>query len=366
MLFEPAAIGRLQTRNRLVRSATYDGMGDRDGHVSAGQISLYTGLARGGVGLIITGLTSVHTSGRLSAFQNTVHDDGCIPGWRRLVQAVHRHGARIALQLAHGGREAHKFQAYRHIEAIAPSFVPDDPYCDASYRGITDDEIATVIRAFGDGARRAREAGFDAVQVHGAHAYLVSQFLSPFTNHRIDRWGGGFENRSRFVQEVYRDIRSKVGPDFPVMIKIGVADGFDGGLEFKEGCRVAMQCAQWGFDALEISQGLRGNTYAQTEFRTVVDGPGQQAYFRDWCREVKSRVNVPVMMVGGLRHPALMEDLLRRGEADLVALCRPLIREPDLIRVWENDRRHEPICISCNLCFEALLDGRPLACALDD
>jgi len=150
------------------------------------------------------------------------------------------------------------------------------------------------------------------------------------------------------------------------MIKIGVEDGFVGGLEFSEGCRVAVQCAQWGFDALEISQGLRGKFYAQTEFRTGIDRPGRDAYFRNWCREGKSQVDIPVMMVGGLRNLELMEDIIRCGEADFISLCRPLIREPDLIRVWGRSRQHKPACISCNLCFEALLDMRPLGCVVND
>ncbi len=366
MIFESTTIGNMRIRNRFVRSATYDGMAKRGGEVSDEQVALYTALARGGVGLIITGLTSVHPSGRISGFQNTIHDHGCVSNMKRLVDAAHRHGARVALQLAHAGREAYKYQAYRHSEAIAPSVIPDDPFCGASYRAMTDDEIATVVEAFGDAARSAREAGFDAVQIHGAHAYLISQFLSPFTNRRTDQWGGSVENRSRFLHEIYRNIRAKVGPDYPVMIKIGVEDGFDGGLAFKDGCRIAVECAQWGFDALEISQGLRGKKYSQTEFRTAIDRPGRDAYFRNWCSEVKSRVSTPVMMVGGLRSPALMEAVIRNGEADLVSLCRPLIREPDLIRCWEGDLDHKPACISCNRCFEALLDGRPLGCTVDE
>lgn len=365
MIFDTIAIGGLRLRNRLVRSATYDGMAQRDGKVSEAQLALYSALALGGAGLIVTGLTSVHPSGQISGFQNTVHDDGCIPGLRRLVDTVHRQGARIALQLAHAGREAHIYQAYRRAEAVAPSIINGDPYCEASYRAMTGDEIEAVARAFGDGARRAREAGFDAVQIHGAHAYLVSQFLSPFTNRRTDRWGGNFENRNRFLHDLYQAVRTSVGQHYPVMIKLGVEDGFSGGLEFQDGCRIAEQCAQWGFDALEISQGLRGKRYAQTEFRTAIDRPGRDAYFHNWCREVKARVDIPVIMVGGLRRPALMKAVIRDAEADLVSLCRPLIREPDLIRRWQQERDYEPTCISCNRCFEALLKGRPLRCAVD-
>ena len=366
MLFQPTTIGTLNLRNRFVRSATFDGMAGKDGRVSDDQIALYTRLARGGVGLIITGMASVHPSGQISGTQNTLHDDDCIAGLQRLAAAAHGQGAMIAMQLAHAGREAFRYQTHKGATAIAPSVVPADPYCQAVYRAMTDEEIQAIIQAFGDGARRAREAGFDAVQIHGAHAYLVSQFLSPFANRRNDAWGGSPENRMRFLTAVYRAVRAAVGPDFPVMIKLGVADGFPQGLEFADGCQVAVECAGWGFDALEISQGLRGKHYSQTEFRTAVDGPQREAYFRHWCREVKSRVAVPVMMVGGLRRPDQMEAIIAGGEADFIALCRPLVREPDLIARWAGGDRKKPDCISCNACFEALLDLHPLACSIND
>lgn len=363
MLFHPTAIGNMKLRNRFVRSATFDSMAGKGGRVSDDQIALYTRLARGGVGLIVTGMASVHPSGQISGYQNTVYDDNCIAGLQRLTAAVHRQGARIALQLAHAGREAFKYLAHKHSTALVPSIVPDDPHSEAVCRAMTDEEIENIIQAFGDGARRAREAGFDAVQIHGAHAYLFSQFLSPFSNRRIDRWGGSLENRMRFLSAVYQEVRTAVGADFPVMIKLGVEDGFPHGLQFAEGCRAAVECAGWGFDALEISQGLRGKHYSQTEFRTAIDRPEREAYFRNWCREVKTRVTVPVMMVGGLRRPEQMEAFLRDGEADFMALCRPLIREPDLIERWAAGDLKKPDCIFCNACFSALLELKPLACA---
>lgn len=363
-LFRSTTIGKLKLRNRFVRSATFDGMAKKDGRVSDDQIALYTRLARGGVGLVVTGMASVHPSGQISGYQNTVHDDRCIAGLQRLAAAVHRRGAKVALQLAHAGREAFKYLAHKHATALAPSVVPDAPCGEAACRAMTDEEIEDIVRAFGDGARRAREAKFDAVQIHGAHAYLFSQFLSPFSNRRNDRWGGSLENRMRFLSAVYRAVRTAVGADFPVMIKLGVADGFPHGLQFEEGCRAAVECAGWGFDALEISQGLRGEHYSQTEFRTAIDRPEREAYFRDWCREVKARVAVPVMMVGGLRRLEQMEAFLRDGEADFMALCRPLIREPGLIERWAGGELKEPDCISCNACFNALLELQPLACAI--
>jgi 2,4-dienoyl-CoA reductase-like NADH-dependent reductase (Old Yellow Enzyme family) len=227
---------------------------------------------------------------------------------------------------------------------------------------MTEEEIREIVRAFGDASRRAREAGLDAVQLHAAHAYLPSQFLSPFTNRRTDQWGGDLENRLRLHREIYRDMRAKVGEDYPVFVKIGVQDGFPGGLEFHEGKRAAQSLAEWGFDGLEISSGLRGKGYENSEFKTGVNRPGREAYFEEWCREIRKRVTVPVMMVGGLRSFDLMEQVIRNGEADFVSLCRPLIREPGIIRDWKDKDRHRATCISCNKCFDALLKGEELHC----
>ncbi|MGD9974580.1 MAG: NADH:flavin oxidoreductase [Desulfatirhabdiaceae bacterium] len=365
-LFERASIKTISLENRLVRSATYDGMAEKSGHVSENQIALYQKLAAGGVGLIITGIASVHPSGRISAFQNAIDSDDTIPGLKKLVDAAHAHGSKIALQLFHGGRECSVYQKAKKSMAIAPSVISNDPYCDHEYRAITEDEIATVIQAFGKAAARAMSAGFDAVQIHAAHAYLFSQFLSPATNHRTDSWGGSLENRLSFLHHVYQTIRAEVGTDYPVLIKLGVADGFPGGLAFEEGKKVAVQCAQWGFDAIEISQGLRGKRYSQTEFRTGIRDREEEGYFRTWCRDIKSAVDIPVMMVGGLRSPELMEDMLQNGESDFISLSRPLIREPDIVNRWKNNGFSKPACISCNRCFDNLLKGIPLHCAIED
>jgi 2,4-dienoyl-CoA reductase-like NADH-dependent reductase (Old Yellow Enzyme family) len=228
---------------------------------------------------------------------------------------------------------------------------------------MTEAEIWVLIQAFGDAAKRAREAGFDSVQVHAGHGYLFSQFLSPHTNRRSDIWGGELENRLRFHREVYLDIRRKIGKYYPILIKLGVQDGFTGGLEFREGMQAAQLLSQWGYDALEISLGLRGEWYEGTEFRTNIDCVGREAYYRQWCREIKRQVNVPVMMVGGLRSFELMEEVIHKNEADFISLCRPLIREPNIIKEWEKGNRRKSACISCNKCLEGLRKGEIVHCA---
>lgn len=361
ILFEPIKIRSMDLRNRFIRSATYDGFADKNGYVTEDQIGLYSMLAEGGVGLIITGITSVHPTGQFSRSQNSIAGDEFIHGLKKLTAAVHKRGAKIALQLFHAGREA-RFPGSQDGFPLAPSFLEIDPYFKAAHREMTQNEIWEVVHAFGDGARRAREAGFDAVQIHAAHAYLLSQFLSPFTNRRLDKWGGNLKNRLHIHRSIYQDIREKIGNDYPLLIKIGVQDGFLGGLEFKEGKLATKFLAELGFDALEISGGLRGPTYKDTEFRTKINDLTREAYYRNGCCEIKKEVDVPVMLVGGLRTFELMEEIVQNQEADFISLSRPLIREPNIINDWKRGDRHRAKCISCNKCLEGLRKGEALGC----
>jgi len=365
ILFEPMKIVDMDLTNRFVRSATGECCADKKGHATQKLVDLYSRLAEGGVGLIIAGITYVHPTGQVSATQNSMAEDGVIDGFKRVTAAVHSRGAKIAIQLFHAGRAA-RFPDSKEQLPMGPSFFEGDPHFKAPYRTMTVTEIWEIVSAFGDGARRAREAGFDAVQIHGAHGYLLSQFLSPFTNRRDDEWGGSLENRIRIHHAIYKDIRGKVGKDYPVLIKIGVQDGFPGGLTFGEGRLAAKSLAQWGFDALEISLGVRGIIYEETEFRTKIDRLDREAYYRNWTRDVKKEVDVPVMMVGGLRTFELMEEIVQKGESDFISLSRPLIREPGLINDWKRGDRHRAKCISCNQCLEGLRVGESLRCIQEE
>jgi 2,4-dienoyl-CoA reductase-like NADH-dependent reductase (Old Yellow Enzyme family) len=273
---------------------------------------------------------------------------------------VHDLGAKIAVQLFHAGRESGK--VYHKRPGLAPSFVPDDPLFTAPHREMEKDEIEAVCEAFGDATGRARAAGFDAVQIHGAHAYLLSQFLSPFTNRRKDEWGGSLQNRLRLHRRIIQAMRSSVGPDFPILMKLGVEDGFSGGLEFQEGLAAAEILADEGLDAVEVSSGLRGKGYQHTEFRRGIYSPRREGYFRDWCRQIKARVDIPVIMVGGIRSFDVAASFVQDGIADMVSLSRPLIREPNLIARWQKGDREPATCVSCNRCMEALLEAKPFGC----
>ncbi|MFC1820552.1 NADH:flavin oxidoreductase [Thermodesulfobacteriota bacterium] len=364
ILFQPIKIKDVELKNRFVRSATFD-RSDKSGHVTKGLIETYSKLAAGGVGLIVTGLTNVHPVGQVAPFQTSIADNDCIPGFKELTTVVHDKGAKIAIQLAHAGRSSHMPQTKdTNRPVLAPSFIKDDPYFDSqNYRSMNEEEILEIIEAFGNAADRARTAGFDGIQLHAAHAYLPSQFLSPFTNKRTDQWGGSLENRVRFHLEIGKAIRAKAGEDYPVLIKLGVQDGFSGGLEVDEGKEAARLLAQGEYDALEISQGLRGEFYEETEFRAKINSIESEAYFREWCKYVKQVVNVPVMLVGGLRTFELMEEIVQNGDADFISLCRPLIREPGLINEWQEGDRRRAKCISCNKCGNVLRKGEAVHCA---
>ncbi|WP_371361860.1 NADH oxidase [Sporomusa rhizae] len=363
ILFESVSIKKMTLKNRFVRSATYDGFAD-NGHVSDQQIKFFSELAEGGVGLIIAGIAYVHPAGQVSPLQNSIAGDEFVDGYKKLTQAVHDRDTKIALQLFHAGRDAALLENLLPLKytPLAPSFIGDDPHYKGKYRAMMESEIWEIIQAFGDAAVRAREAGFDAVQVHGAHAYLLMQFLSPITNHRDDQWGGSLENRLRFHREIYTDIRKKVGEDYPILIKLGVQDGFSGGFEFTEGKQVAKVLADIGFDALEISQGLRGKSYEETEFRPRINSLKQEAYFGNWTREIKGETNVPIMMVGGLKTLSLMEEKIHNKEADFISLCRPLLAEPGLINDFKINKKAKARCISCNQCVDQIVKGKQVCC----
>lgn len=364
-MFDPISINNMELANRLMRSATYDGMA-KDGHATQSQIDLYQGLAQGGAGLIVSGLMAVSVGGRLSPFQNYLFEDSYIDSLKRLTKAVHRAGGKIAAQLAHAGRESLVLAEPAEDDLPAgPSAQDNGPGYEGRCRALRAEEITNIVQSFGRAAGRAKQAGFDAVQLHAAHAYLLAQFLSPLANRREDERGGPLAKRLRLHLEILQAMREQVGDAYPLMIKLGVADGAPGGLQLAEGLEAASQLARAGFDCLEISQGLRGATFDEMEFRAKL-APGRQNYFAHWAAQVKERTEKPVVMVGGLRDFNAIAESLSQGRADMAALCRPLIREPDLVRHWQQDASYKPKCISCNQCLLLIRGGRALACAQED
>jgi 2,4-dienoyl-CoA reductase-like NADH-dependent reductase (Old Yellow Enzyme family) len=349
MLFEPFAFSKLTLKNRMVRSATYEKRADIDGFVNDDVLGMYEELARGGVGLIITGNVLVHVAGRTVPQMLCIHTNHYVDGLKRLTDAVHELDGLIAIQLVHGGRQC--FPSLLGGDTpLAPSEV-HDPSIKVTPRAMTSEEIWETIEAFGDAARRAQDAGFDAIQIHGAHGYLVSQFLSPHTNRRDDYWGGDEERRFHFAEEVIKAMREEVGDTIPLMVKMNADDCLEGGLKPEEGARIARRYEYLGISAIEVSGGMYEAGSKTT--RTNIPGPEQEAYFREASALVKNSVSVPIILVGGMRSKAVAEDVLLKGDADMVSFARPLIREPDLPLKFRQGK-DKADCISCNGCMKFL------------
>ncbi len=360
LLFTPANIGTLTLPNRITRSATAERMAeDGDGRPKPQLTQLYRTLARGGVGLIITGHMYVHPSGKCHPEMTGIYDDALIPALANLTAAVHQEGGKIAVQINHGGMQCSQETV---SETLAPSAI-DAPFLPQPARALTQKEITDLIQAYAQAARRAKEAGFDAVQLHGAHGYLIEQFLSPFVNRRTDEWGGDIEGRMRFLRAVCDAVRAEVGSEYPVFIKLGMLDAVEGGLTPEESLRVVAALDSMGLDAVEVSGGIGGGTNLNS--RVGIRTEADEAYFRDLAQRARQVTQRPVLLVGGLRSRAVMEDVLASGDADFISLCRPLICEPDLPeRLRQGQAR--AACISGGQCWpEGMDEGVACKCKVE-
>ncbi len=353
-LFSCRTLGTLVLENRIVRSATAERMADAEGRPRPALGDLYRELAEGGVGLLITGHMYVDPGGKCHPEMTGIDRDDRVPDLAELADLVHEAGGHIAVQINHGGMRCSRETV---ADPVAPSAI-DAEFLQRPARAMTAAEVDAAVAAYGAAARRAKVAGFDAVQLHGAHGYLINQFLSPAVNRREDAWGGDFAGRLRFLREVCRTVREAVGPGYPFFIKLGMSDGFDGGLTLEMGQRVVVELAGMGLDGVEISCGIGGKAVKaiQPGVRTQED----EAYFRDFARMARAVTSLPVMLVGGLRSREVMDDVLASGDADFISMCRPLICEPDLpARLMHGQVR--ATCISGNRCW-ASERGIGIAC----
>ena len=360
-LFAPGRLGPHTTRNRIVRAGTSESMGSDDGSATPRQAALYEELARAGTAVITTGHMFCHSRGQYTRRQTGIHADAVVPSLRLLPEAIHRHGALAVAQLAHAGSQSR----VRDNEPLAPSPVPNE-LTGRPVGASTEAEIEEAVAAFGAAARRAVEAGFDGVHIHGANGYLISEFSSPVTNKRDDGWGGSPERRDRFAVEVVRAVRSAVPATMSVTMKLGMVDAVPGGLGLEESIPRARRLVAEGLDGIEVSSNVMrlatdsARQYVAVDRRRALEdlllhrlhkGPEAEAYFVPWAQRLRAEVDTTIIAVGGMRRTETMGAVIASGHADFVALARPLIREPDLVAQIAAGRTGRVDCTSCNICL---------------
>jgi 2,4-dienoyl-CoA reductase-like NADH-dependent reductase (Old Yellow Enzyme family) len=345
----------MKLANRFVRSATLEGMATEEKTPSEALLALYEELAKGGVGLIITSAVRADRSWDPSpSSRNLCLDrDELVPDFSRLATRVHDLGSKVILQLG----TLYRFRG----ELVGPSALPfQGPSGMTILRALEEGEIATIVEGYAEAGRRAREAGFDAVQINAAHGFPLSRFLSPVFNKRKDRYGGSPAARARIVLEIKKAIENKAGQDFPVLVKMNVSDFSEEGLFLEDGVEVARILSDHGIAAIETSGGAFG--HAVTWLGAADDSKWVEGYFVDYGAAIQRAVDVPVILVGGFRHPRMMEAVVQEGNASLVALSRPFIREPGIVRRWKDGNLAPSDCTSCNGCLDLVLGGHPLQC----
>jgi 2,4-dienoyl-CoA reductase-like NADH-dependent reductase (Old Yellow Enzyme family) len=321
-LLTPLSFSGLTLRNRIVMPPMWSGQASPEGGVTENIIEYHRVRAAAGCGLIIVEHSFVHPRGRHTPTQIGVYSDNLIEGLRRLAAAIQAEGAAAALQISHAGSRVSS-EVLGGLKPVAPSAVrhPYEPDGEVP-EALTKSQIQEIVSAFGSAGARARNAGFDAVEIHAAHGFLLSEFLSPLTNQRTDEFGGNVENRSRMHVEVLLEVRRRIGPKFPVFVRLGAHDETPGGLELEDACRTAVRLADGGADLIDVSGGLQGSRGANKD-------PG---YFVPYAQAIKARITVPVIVTGGIREPAHADRIVRDGHADLVGIGRGMLEDADWAR----------------------------------
>jgi 2,4-dienoyl-CoA reductase-like NADH-dependent reductase (Old Yellow Enzyme family)/thioredoxin reductase len=356
-LFSPGRVGRRTLKNRIVMAPMEKNLALPTGGVSQRYIDYCEARAAGGAALILLESMYVHPAGQNHRYQLGIHDDDLVPGYRRLVDACHRHGALVGAELQFAGRQTSA--VVTGMQPVAPSPVPcavltggDTP------RALTVDEIHALVRAFADAARRAVAAGIDVVQIHGAHGYLVGQFLSPYANHRDDAYGGDFERRLRFPLEVVAAARAAVGDEIPLLYRLSADEHVDGGLTLDDVCRIAPRLEAAGIDLLDVSAGIYESAVWITQPMEMT-----RACLAPLAREIRRTVTIPVSVAGRITDAQTAEAILERGDADFVTLGRALHADPDMPRKIGEGREAEICaCVGCLTCSELLGRNEPVLC----
>lgn len=367
-IFSQGKIANLSLKNRLIRSGTYEAGMTHEGKITDGILEIYKNLAEGGVGTIITGAIGVMAEGRSFHKQGCIWDDTYIAEISKIADIVHRSGnnCKVFAQLHHGGR-----QGLADIEHVGPSAV-QSLVQKINVRPLSVEEIRNIIKCFVDATVRVKKAEFDGIQFHSAHGYLLSSFLSPYTNRRKDHYGGSIKNRVNIIREIVSLAREKVG-DFPLLIKMNCDDFVEGGVDMRTFPKLAEEVANAGIDAMEVS-GSMWDCLARTEeelgffplpipeSRTRINTRDKQSYFLPYVEKLK--LSIPVILVGGNKNIEYMEETAGEGKVQFFSLSRPLICEPGLPDRWlEGQGGAQSRCMSCNLCLLSLVNG-PVSCTV--
>jgi len=335
-LFSPLQIGSIQAKNRLLRSATGESAAELDvGCPTDEMVELYDKVAAGGIGVIVTGHTAVSLEGRCSETMTAFYSDEFVPAFARMVDASHAHGTPIVCQLNHGGRQVDP--EHKDIRPLCPSPVKSD---DADFvpEELTASEVERIIDDFGRAAGRCREAGFDGVQIHSAHGYLISQFNSPLTNRRTDEWGGTAEKRRRFIAAVYGAMRENVGDEYPILVKQNVSDFHPEGLTEGEAIEICKMLDELGIAAIELSGGI-ADTISIAFREKELEEKGEVVFFEREAKAIRPEIGCPLIVTGGIRTPATAERLVAEGTCDGVGLCRAMLEEPNVPLKWQRSQQ---------------------------
>jgi len=387
VLFTPKRIGGMEIKNRFVHSATYECMANDSGEVTDKLIRRYSKIAKGGAGLIIPGYLYITPNGRAMKYQTGIHNDDMIEGLKKLVDAVHDQGSKIAFQLVHSGRQTTKDVIGQ--TPFGPSAGPRDNIYMVKPKEMTEGEIQQTIKAFGAAALRAGQTGANGVQIHAAHGYLVNQFLSPFFNKRKDTWGGSDENRFRFLKEVILETKKNVTDDMFVLVKLNTQDYTPSeGITLELSKKYAERLVDLSIDGLEVSCGtltysmfnmVRGEVPTKEIIMNFpwwrkilgkmmlksIEGKFdlEEGYNLEAAKLIKPVIgDIPLLVVGGLRKVDHMEEVLKNGFADFISMSRPFIREPNIVNRIREGKVDAVACVSCNKCFAAAANYMPVYC----
>ncbi len=346
-IFDTLTINKMELRNRFVRSATMDGLANQ-GMVSDAEFKLYQELAKGEIGLIISHGLFPTKEGQCSSGQISVHTDEAIPFLKKLVNTVHDHNGKIVAQILHGGWQCHT--QVTGLPPVGPSTIVH-PRSGLKIRELSSDEVYGLVESYVQATRRIIEAGFDGVQLHGAHSWLLSAFLSPVTNKREDEWGGSVEKRSNLIRQICQGMRRLAGPDYPLLVKLGLRDYHPGGKTLSEGITTARLLEADGVDAIEVSEGT------EEEGMHHIRQDAVHPYYITECTEARKSLSIPLILVGGMRNLQEMQAVLDKGIADAISMCRPFIMDPYLVKNFREGLTNSSDCTSCNQCLAQMRQG---------